>query len=136
MKKLIIGLITTLAILLPAATAGAHGTLTKNGNTWKTGGYVFGSGTILATSSHATLSITVTLQKYYCAVSCPGWYTAAGPVTKTATNQTQISVQTKEFCSGGVIYPFRVKVSYNLQYPGTTAHTGTYYAGQQSFGCT
>jgi hypothetical protein len=133
-KKILIGLVAVLALLVPTATAGAHGAVEANGNTWKSGSTVYGSGTINSSYNHQQLFIRVTLQRYFCgALDCPGWYNRATN-TKTRTNNSEISLQVSTGCPGAVSAPFRVKVYYDLVTNGLH-HTATIYRDQTPFAC-
>lgn len=131
MKKFLIAAVVALTLLVPTATAAAHGTVSTGGDTWDDNsdffnGYVYGLGSATATYNHASAYIKVTLQRY----ANGAWVNmATGEKTLSSTNT--ISKQVVYHCGGGAYtYTYRVMVFYKFTKDGVV-HQGTTYRGQE-----
>lgn len=140
LKRFLVAAIVAATLLVPTVTAGAHGVITsEGGSTWKAScgtlqTCIFGNGSVTSQYNHASLSITVTLQKSFDNVS---YFAIAGPLSKSASGTNTISKQVSKTCGvGGTTSWYRVKVSYSFTKDGVT-HARTYYRGQQQItsGC-
>jgi hypothetical protein len=117
---------------VPAAPAAAHsGDCTVTGNTWESGGDMYGSGNVDCGVVHSKMYIQVTLevQGNY------GWAGLKGTSKeKTLTDVPSIYKQTSRNCRAALPYwTYRVRIFYKVWNNGQLDHADTVYRGQEGF---